>query len=218
MNYKLVIFDLDGVLVDACEWHRVALNESLKDICDYEISLKDHYSVFNGIPTKTKLNKLTEMGILPEEKHDLIYDLKQKKTIETINKHAQLRQEKIDLLSWIKEQNITVACYTNSIRETAELMLEKTGVIKIFDLILTNQDVSNPKPDPEGYNYIVNKYGFNKNEVLIVEDSPKGTQAAVQSGCNVWKVDNPDQVNIKNMKEYVNESFNSDGRCRKQVC
>ena len=39
---KLVVFDLDGVLVDACEWHRVALNKALKALCDYEISLEEH--------------------------------------------------------------------------------------------------------------------------------------------------------------------------------
>ena len=64
---KLVIFDLDGVLVNACEWHRVALNEALRDVCNYEISLEDHYSTFNGIPTKKKLDILKECGIIREE-------------------------------------------------------------------------------------------------------------------------------------------------------
>ena len=58
---KLVIFDLDGVLVDACEWHRAALNKALLEICDYEISQEDHYSVFNGIPTKVKHKKHTRV-------------------------------------------------------------------------------------------------------------------------------------------------------------
>ena len=62
MKSKLVIFDLDGVLVDACDWHRIALNRALKQACDYEISPEDHYSTFNGIPTRVKLQKLTEMG------------------------------------------------------------------------------------------------------------------------------------------------------------
>ena len=60
MSIKLVIFDLDGVLVDACEWHRAALNEALYEVCNYKISMDDHHSVFNGIPTKVKLQKLTE--------------------------------------------------------------------------------------------------------------------------------------------------------------
>ena len=68
MRGKLVIFDLDGVLVDACEWHRIALNEALKKACDYEISLEDHYSTFNGIPTRVKLEKLTELFDLKSRK------------------------------------------------------------------------------------------------------------------------------------------------------
>jgi beta-phosphoglucomutase-like phosphatase (HAD superfamily) len=59
---SLIIFDLDGVIVDACEWHRIALNEALKRICGCEITLEEHYSVFNGIPTRVKLDKLAEMG------------------------------------------------------------------------------------------------------------------------------------------------------------
>ena len=57
MNVKLVIFDMDGVLVDACDWHKGALNKALLELCNYQISEKDHYSIFNGLPTKTKLKK-----------------------------------------------------------------------------------------------------------------------------------------------------------------
>ena len=89
MEVKLVIFDLDGVLVDACEWHRLALNEALKEVSDYEISLDDHYKTFNGIPTQVKLDKLTEMGIIEEHHHKEIYDLKQSKTLEIINKKCK---------------------------------------------------------------------------------------------------------------------------------
>ena len=74
---KLVVFDLDGVLVDACEWHRFALNQALREVCNYEINIDEHYSTFNGIPTKVKLQKLTEMGILRREQHVEVYDRKQ---------------------------------------------------------------------------------------------------------------------------------------------
>ena len=70
MSIKLVIFDLDGVLVDACEWHRAALNEALYEVCNYKISMDDHHSVFNGIPTKVKLQKLTEWGVILESQHE----------------------------------------------------------------------------------------------------------------------------------------------------
>ena len=62
MNIKLVIFDMDGVLVDACEWHKDALNAALLELCNYKISEEEYYSVFNGLPTKTKLQKLSGQG------------------------------------------------------------------------------------------------------------------------------------------------------------
>ena len=212
---KLVTFDLDGVLVDACEWHRIALNESLKEICDYEISLEDHYKIFNGIPTKVKLNKLTEMGILEKEKHEQVYKLKQEKTVKIISENANLRQEKIDLINWLKEKQLHVACYTNSIRMTADLMLERTGILNLFELVVTNQDVENPKPHPEGYLKVLEHFKVEKSSMLIIEDSPKGIAAATASGCHIIQVRNPDDVCIElfnsYFKEHVSEDFNSHG-------
>ena len=202
-NIKLIIFDLDGVLVDACEWHRLALNQALKEVCNYEISLEDHYNTFNGIPTRKKLKTLSEMKILPLDKHDLIYEKKQHLTLEMIKKHANIRNEKISLINNLKQKGIKVACYTNSIRKTAELMLKKTGVYELMDYILTNQDVTNPKPDPEGYNFLVKKFKQKKENVVIVEDSPKGKLAAYGSGCNVIEVKNPEEVNLKIFKEIL---------------
>jgi beta-phosphoglucomutase len=208
---KLVIFDLDGVLVDACEWHRVALNEALQEICQYEISLEDHYSTFNGIPTKVKLNKLSELGVLSEGQHTAVYECKQAKTIEIINKEAPLRQEKIDLLMWLRDAGLPLACFTNSIRETAMLMLQKTGIIEYFDYILTNEDVSLAKPHPEGYLHVLEYFNVSPQSTLIVEDSPKGLEAAYASGCKVLKVGNPDDVTVASLKEFIDENFNTHG-------
>ena len=200
---KLVIFDLDGVLVDAREWHRVALNEALKEVCNYEISLEDHYGEFNGTPTRAKLQKLVARGVLELGQTDSVYELKQKKTIEVIEANANRRPEKIKLLKWLKNEDIHVACFTNSIRETTNLMLQKTGIIDLFDMITTNQDVENAKPDPEGYLMTLKKFEVSPHEALIIEDSPKGMEAAISSGCNVVRVNNPDEVNIELVKRHI---------------
>ena len=194
MKYKMVVFDLDGVLVDACEWHRVALNNALKKVCDYEISLEDHYEIFNGVPTKVKLQTLTDMQIVKKQDHQKIYDIKQEETIKLIKRRAKKRLEKIRMINDLKEKGIIVACYTNSIRQTAELMLEKTGIIDLFDKIVTNQDVTKSKPDPEGYIGLMNHFEISPKETLIIEDSPKGFDAARASKARVIRVDNPDSV------------------------
>ncbi len=201
--YKLIIFDMDGVLVDACEWHRIALNEALKEVCNYEISLEDHYNFFNGIPTKVKLKKLNNLGIIKEEYFEKIENLKQEKTIKIIKKYAKQRQEKIDLLKYIKSKGVKTACYTNSIKMTAELMLKKTGVLNFLDLLITNQDVKNPKPDPEGYLLVLENLNISKTNTIIIEDSPKGVEAATLSGCRVLKVKNPEEVNIELIKDIL---------------
>jgi HAD superfamily hydrolase (TIGR01509 family) len=195
MTVKLVIFDLDGVLVDACEWHRVALNEALKEVCNYEISLEDHYKTFNGIPTKKKLLILTELGVLEKEDHEEVYNKKQAKILDMIKKHAKIRKEKINLIKSLKSRGLIVACFTNSIRMTAELILDKTGILDLLDYVLTNEDVSSPKPDPEGYIKTMQRYLVSPTETLIVEDSPKGKQAAYASNAHVLEVDNQDDVN-----------------------
>lgn len=194
---KLVIFDMDGVLVDACEWHRVALNDALRQVCEYEIPLQDHYSEFNGLPTKVKLNKLEQKGIINKDSFELIEKLKQEKTIEAINRLAFVRKEKIEIMKYLKQKNIKIACYTNSIRKTAELMLEKTGVLSYFDLLVTNQDVRSPKPDPEGYIYCMDYFQSKPENTIIIEDSPRGIEAAEKSGALCIKVKNPDEVVLK---------------------
>ena len=205
-KYDLIVFDLDGVLVDACEWHRLALNKALKEICDYEIPLEEHYNEYNGIPTKKKLQKLSEKGIVSLKDHIKINELKQEITIDIIKEQCYLRKEKIELLLWIKENGMMTACFTNSIRKTATMMLEKTGVYNLFDVVLTNEDVKKPKPDPEGYFAVLDTLNTKPTRAIIVEDSPKGLEAARKSGCSVIKVNNPDEVNIDLIKGKIQEA------------
>jgi beta-phosphoglucomutase len=198
-----VIFDLDGVLVDACEWHRVALNQALMLFSNYEITLKEHHEEYNGIPTRVKLEKLVQRGIVDPSDISKIENEKQRLTIEIIKSTAKIREEKISLLKLLKSKNIKTACYTNSIRETAELMLEKTGILELFDLLVTNQDVTKAKPDPEGYLRCMKEFSVDADQCLIVEDSPNGVKAAKSSGAHVCIVRSPEDVKIESIMELL---------------
>lgn len=203
MSKKLFIFDLDGVLVDACEWHKDALNEALKEVVDYSITTEEHLSTFNGIPTREKLKLLSERGIVPIELHNKINNLKQEKTIEIIEQKAFKRKEKVEMLKIIKESNHIICCYTNSISKTAHLMLEKTGIKEFFQIILTNEDVKKPKPDAEGYKYLINLFDIEKESCYIIEDSPKGKKAAYASGANVVEVDGVNDVDFELLRSFI---------------
>jgi beta-phosphoglucomutase len=204
-----VLFDLDGVLVDACDWHFVALNKALREEIGTEISRKDHESKYNGLPTKVKLKMLG----LDDEKSKRVWDRKQKLTLGIIRKNACPSFDKIYLHDKLKEQSIKIGCVTNSIRETTEAMLKSTSQYEFMDLIITNEDVEKNKPHPDCYNLAVEKLGVDPQKVLIIEDSDKGFEAASGSVVpNIWKVENCRQVNHTNFKEFIDENFNTDGR------
>ena len=211
-NLKLVIFDMDGVLVDACDWHKIALNEALKEVSGYEIPLEDHYKKYNGLPTKVKLNMLIKEGHVQESDLESIYEMKQLKTVDIIKRESVVKEEKIELMEWLHNSEINVACFTNSIRMTAQLMLERAGVYEHLDLLVTNQDVSSPKPNPEGYIKALKHFNCSPKDAIIVEDSPKGLEAAEKSGANILKVENATFVTTNTVKRYIDENFNSNGR------
>ena len=91
-------------------------------------------------------------------------------------------------------------------------MLKNTGIYEFFDMIVTNNDVLNPKPSAEGYLKILDYLDISASNSMILEDSPIGVKAAKASGCKVLTVNNPDEVNIKIIEEFINENFDTNGR------
>ena len=79
---KLIVFDLDGVLVEAKNIHFDALNKALGD---YAISWNEHLSTYDGLKTSQKLDMLTTEKGLPVEDHKRIWSDKQKFTLEALS-------------------------------------------------------------------------------------------------------------------------------------
>lgn len=193
---KLIIFDLDGVLVDAKDIHYDTLNKALETIgSEFVISHEEHLSIFDGLKTYEKLNILSKMRGLDSKKHQLIWDLKQKLTIEKIN-NLKIDEKLIEIFKKLKNQNFKIACCSNSIRRSIYAMLSKIGIIEFFDLILSNEDVTYPKPHPEIYWKGMSYFGLSPEHTLIVEDSPPGLLSAQRSGARVLRVKNSKDLTI----------------------
>lgn len=192
---KLIIFDLDGVLVSSKELHYNALNKALSEVAPgSEISLNEHLGKYDGLSTKAKLALLTKDKGLPENLHSKIWDLKQKFTVEFLS-DIQPDIKIIDVLNYLSRK-YTLCCCTNSIRETTILQLQKKGFLKFFNKIFTNEDVLKPKPDSEIYLKCILSMGVNPDETLILEDSYLGRRAALRSGANLLPINSPDDVNL----------------------
>ena len=182
-----VLFDLDGVLVDATEWHYEALNRAL-GLFGFEISRYEHLSSYNGLPTREKLRMLTVEKGLPGAIHDLVGRLKQIYTRDEILAKCRPTFEKEYMLHRLRREGFRLACCSNSIRETLELMIRQSGVAECFEFLMSNEDVGRPKPDPEIYSKAIDRMGVTPEEVLVVEDAPHGVEAARRSGAYVCQV------------------------------
>ena len=198
---KAVLFDLDGVLVDACDWHYEALNRALKQVSNYEISREDHVSTYNGLPTKRKLKMLADLGIIRESDMERISNLKQDLTVGVIEDFCIYSISKVVLMTMLKDSGYKIGCVTNSINKTAVLMLEKTGIIDYFDVIITNDQCNNNKPHPEPFIKALVELGSLPQDSIIVEDSPKGLEAARLTGCRVLEVKNATEVTKELFKD-----------------
>ena len=192
---KLIIFDLDGVLVSTKDIHYISLNKALDNIGDkYKISLSDHYERYDGLPTYRKLEMLTNEKNLPVEYHDQISRDKQNYTFDAIRQLIKKDERLIEVLRKLKNDGFKIYVASNSIRETVKLLLYYSGLIEYVDFYISNEDVKNSKPNSEIYLKCLIDAGVNPDEALIIEDSPRGIQAAQNSNVNLLIVENPEDV------------------------
>ena len=201
---KAVIFDMDGVLIDAKDWHYEALNRAL-GLFGAEISRYDHLHTFDGLPTRVKLEMVSEGQFLPKELHGFINELKQDYTAELIHQKCHPMFHHEYALSRLRSEGYQIAVCSNSIRSTIELMMEKAHLKQYLDLIVSNEDVKIAKPDPEMYITAMQKLGLHPDECIVVEDNPKGIQAGKASGAAVLEVATVYDVNYENISRKIKE-------------
>ena len=210
MKIKAVIFDMDGVLIEAKDWHYEALNRALK-LFGYEINRFEHLTSYDGLPTSMKLKKLTLEKGLPVQLHSFINEMKQQYTVSMIQNLCRPRFNHEYALSKLKSEGYKLAVGSNSIRMTIEIMMNYAKLTDYFDFMLSNQDVKNPKPDPEIYLTAISKMNLKPENCLIIEDNENGIKAATASGAHLLVVKTVDDVkydNIKNRILEIEEGYN----------
>lgn len=207
---KAVIFDMDGVLIEAKDWHYNALNKAL-NLFGMEISRYDHLVTFDGLPTRTKLEMISTERNLPRKLHGFISDLKQQFTIDFVNTSCKPRFYHEFALSKLKNQGYRMAVASNAVRNSVDKMLFKASLTEYIEFSLSNQDVKNGKPNPEMYNIAIKRLGLRPQECMIIEDNEKGIRAAKESGAYVMEVDEVEDVNFENIMKHINIFENEKG-------
>jgi len=205
-SIRAILFDLDGVLVDATEIHYRALNRALRETCGFEIDHSEHDLKFNGLPTKTKLSLLIKQKRVLDNQLDKIYQVKQRYTFDEIITANLYNSDKIRMVMELKKKYI-LGVVTNCSKGTAMEMLRKLTLSEspshFFSTIITNDSVRFNKPHPEGYIKAMINIRSYPEETLILEDNENGIVAAHATGANVIKVDDVNEVNLNFVQRYL---------------
>ena len=193
---KLIIFDLDGVLVEAKNIHYEALNEALGD--KYAISWNEHLSTYDGLKTTQKLDMLSEKKGLPIDIHSDIWENKQQLTLDKL-RALKPNVDLIQTMNLLVSEGYKIAVCSNSIRKTCLTVLSKLGIMEFMDLVISNEDVKNGKPHPEMYWKAISMMSCLPEETLIIEDSPYGLLAAARSKSHILRVKNTKETTYRNI-------------------
>ena len=201
-----IIFDMDGVLIDAKDWHYEALNRAL-NLFGFNISRYDHLVTFDGLPTRKKLEMLSREHGLPPRLHPFLNELKQVYTTELVHARCKPRFQHEFALSRLKVDGYRLGVASNSVRPSVELMMEKSRLAPYLATIVSNQDVEHAKPAPDIYLKAAANLGAKPAACLVVEDNPNGIAAARAAGCPVLVVQDVTDVTYERIVAHL-----ADGR------
>lgn len=207
MKYKKYLFDLDGVLVNTVD---IQYDSTLKAISKYvNINLtNDIESILRStITTFKKLDYLIQKNIISNEQKVDIYNEK-KKIADDKFKNLKVDNEKVKLFSFLKHKSCIISVVTNGNRNSSKIILEALGLNDLVDLLISNEDVVNPKPHSEPYIKAISHFGGDLKDFIIFEDSEIGLIAANGTGCKVNQVKNVNDVNIDLIKNLNNININ----------
>lgn len=221
---KLIISDLDGVLLDTRILHKKCLNMALASIDQrYVINDEEHASRYDGLPTTVKLSMLTKEKGLPQNMHSAVWKLKQDMTLKVVEQDFTYDERLRGILRELKIKGYVLCCASNSIWKTISRMLEKKGLLEFFDYVLSNEDVKSAKPSPEIYLTAMNRFKCAPRETLILEDSDIGRTSALLSEGHLCPIVDPDDLTLEKVLGHVamaeeynkNHPLNVCGRTRK---
>ncbi|KFF16266.1 beta-phosphoglucomutase [Flavobacterium hydatis] len=178
MNTKAFIFDLDGVIVDTAKYHYLAW-QKIANALNIDFT-HEHNELLKGVSRVRSLDIILELGNIQASQEDKDKWLIQKNedylTYLVDMDESEILPGVLPILQFLKEKNQAIAL--GSASKNARPILEKTGIISYFDVIVDGNDVTNAKPDPEVFLKAARLLNISPENSIVFEDSVAGVQAA----------------------------------------
>lgn len=209
-DISLCIFDVDGVLVNSRNLHFPATRLALYDY-GYDYTREEDES-FGTIPTREKLNLLSERGCIKSSDIENIWNLKDDYACELFDDAILVNLNIKKLFQSLKEKSIYIALGSNARYSFLEKVIKALDISNLIDYIASAQGMK-PKPDPYMYVSAMEKFNVSPEKTLIFEDSVIGKQAAYASKANVYEVESYDELSesilFESVKIKINETYST---------
>ncbi|MEG2250238.1 MAG: HAD-IA family hydrolase [Bacilli bacterium] len=203
-NIECLMLDLDGTLIDSEKVFYTSFRDVLKNEYNIEININDY--VENELNADTMLlKKLKESKKLSENIDD-------KEVMEKIYNDYKLKFEKLitsvdsiinfELLKKIKEKNIKLALITTSKNDYIDILKKNLNIDKIFDCIISRENVTKLKPSNEIYIKALNELNIKAENCIAFEDSKKGIESAINANINAIHINGYNLANYKLTNTY----------------
>ena len=178
---RLIIVDLDGTLFDTKDINYYAYKEAIAPY-GYNIDYQYYCEFCNGRHYMDFLPQITtnDRNIL-EAMHK-----KKKKVYQKYLDKAILNTGLVDIIRLMRKE-YKIAVVTTASKENCYDILNQYRLVDLFDLILTHDDITKSKPDPEGFLKAMDYFGVKPTDTMIFEDSEVGLEAAERSGAYYYK-------------------------------
>lgn len=182
---KLAIFDLDGVLADTTDIHTTALRSAVREVMGDEYAKLAWLDAKDGVRTHTKLQRLKEEFGADADQIDLI---KKTETFRLLNK-LERNDVAIEIMTSLKRKGMKLAIASNSRKEFVDIITNSIGVNHLLDWCIAGDQIKNPKPHPEIFVTVMERFNIPPSSTIIFEDSESGLTAARNSGATVRQID-----------------------------
>jgi len=180
-NFEGFIFDIDGTLTSTNELIFATFRHVTEKYLNKKVTDEEIISLFG--PTEDVILKEWMTNDYEDARKDYLAFYEAKHHL-----MADVYPGIKEALQFIKSKNIPLSIFTGKGRDSSLITLKKIGVIDLFDMIVTGDDVENHKPSPEGIEKFVKKYNLNRNKVLMIGDAPADVTAARNAGVKIASV------------------------------
>lgn len=181
-HFRAILFDLDGVIIDSEALHNEAVATA---VAAHGVTVPNAlFEEFVGIPDAVLLEHIN--------RHYLggccnVAELLAEKQSAYLKVADQVRAipGAVDFIRAARPYFRAFALATSALKSNQQLAFDQLDLHRFFDAVVTADDVTRTKPDPQPYQRAVERIGLRAEECVVIEDSLNGVRAGKGAGCTV---------------------------------